>query len=169
MTLFPKKYISPLVCGFAAAVFSIIPGVKAFACCLIVPLAAIFSLYLDGKINHLNDIITSRKAVVFGLLTGVFSAIFASGFDIMITFFTKTNDFVDSIPQSEEMIRDLNLGPLLEQSMEIINKIADDIKNNGFSLLYSVMILFSNLLINTIFGLLGGLLGMHFLNKKTQS
>jgi hypothetical protein len=164
--LFSKKYISTLVCGFTAGVFSIVPGIKVFACCLIVPVAAIFSLYLDQRINQLTDSITGKKAVLFGLLTGVFSAIFASGFDIIITYFARTNDFVNSISQTEELLRDYNLGPLLDHSMEIINKMADDIKSKGFSLLYSIMILFSNLLINSIFGLLGGLLGMVFLNKK---
>jgi hypothetical protein len=164
--VFSKKYIAPLACGFGAAVLSVIPGLKALACCLIVPLAAILSLVLDQKINNIIENISSKKAIIFGVLTGIYSAIFASGFEIMITYVAKTNDFVESIPATEALLRDYDLGPLLDHSMGIINKMAEDIKTNGFSLLYSLMILFSNLLINTIFGLLGGLLGMVFLNRK---
>jgi uncharacterized membrane protein len=164
--LLPKKYLAPFVCGFGAAVLSIVPGFKAFACCLIVPAAALFSLHLDNKINKHNENVSSGKAIVFGLLTGIFSAVFVTGFDILITYFTKSNDFILSIRQTEELLQNYDLGSLLEHSMSIINSMADDIKTKGFSLLYSFLMLFSNLIINSIFGMIGGLLGMVYLNRR---
>jgi hypothetical protein len=161
-----KKYISPLVCGFSAAVLSIVPGFKAFTCCLIVPLAAFFSLWLDKRINKISGNITSRQAVTFGLLTGLFSALFATAFDILMTFLTHSNDFAVSLPQTEALLRDYNLGPLLDKSIDILKKMVEDIKDNGFSALYSFTMLVSNLMINTVFGLIGGLLGMSYINKR---
>jgi uncharacterized membrane protein len=161
-----KKYISPLVCGFGASVLSIVPGFKAFACCLIVPLAAFFSLWLDRRINKISDSISSRQAVTFGLLTGLFSALFITAFDILITFLTHSNDFAATLPQTEALLRDYNLGPLLDKSIDILKKMAEDIKDNGFSALYSFAMLISNLMINTVFGLIGGLLGMSYINKR---
>lgn len=161
-----KKYISPLVCGFGAAVLSIVPGFKAFACCLIVPLAAFFSLWLDRRINKISDNISLRQAVTFGLLTGLFSALFITAFDILMTFLTHSNDFATTLPQTEALLRDYNLGPLLDKSIGILKKMAEDIKNNGFSALYSFTMLVSNLIINTVFGLIGGLLGMSYINKR---
>jgi hypothetical protein len=161
-----KKYMSPLVCGFAAAVLSIVPGFKAFACCLIVPIAAFFSLYLERRINKNSDKISSRQAVTFGLFTGLFAALFATAFDILMTFLTHTNDFTSTLPQTEALLRSYDLGPLLDQSMHILKKMAADIKNYGFSTLYAVSMLMSNLITNSLFGLAGGLVGMSYLNKR---
>ena len=163
-----KKYISPLVCGFGAAVLSIIPGFKAFACCLIVPFAAFFSLLLDRRINKISGKVSSRQAVTFGLLTGLFSALFATAFDILLTFLTHTNDFTSSLPQTEALLRSYNLGTLLEQSMHILKKMAKDINNYGFSTLYTISMLMSNLIINSVFGLIGGLLGTSYINKRNK-
>jgi len=161
-----KQYISPLVCGFAAAVLSIVPGLTPIACCLIVPVAAFFSLYLDQKINRSNEAITSRQAITFGLLTGLFAALFATCFDVILTLITRTNDFVETLPDTEALMRDYNLGPLVEETIKALKMMANDIKNSGFSVLYLIAMLFSNLFTNTIFGLIGGLLGMNYLNKK---
>lgn len=161
-----KQYISPLVCGFAAAVLSIIPGLKAFACCLIVPVAAFFSLYLYQKINRNKEVVTSRKAITFGLLTGLFAALFSTSLDALLTLITRTNDFVETLPNTEALMRDYNLGPIMEETIKVLKVMAADIKDSGFSALYLIAMLFSNLFTNTIFGLIGGLLGMHYLNKK---
>ena len=157
----------PLVCGFGAAALSIVPGLKAFACCLIVPVAAFFSLYLDQKINRSNSAVTSRKAVTFGLLTGLFASLFSSlSFDMLLTLITRTNDFVETLPNTESLLRGYNLGQIVEETIKALKVMAADIKNSGFSALYFIAMLFSNLFTNTIFGLIGGLLGMNYLNKR---
>ena len=162
-----KTYIAPLVCGFAAAVLSIVPGLRAFACCLLVPLAAFFSLSLDRKINKTSDRVTSRQTVTFGLLTGLFAALFATGFDILLTFVTHSNDFTSALPQTEAMLRSYNLGPLLDESMHILKGMSTDIKNYGFSAIYAVSMLMSNLITNCLFGLIGALVGMSYINKRS--
>lgn len=164
--MFSNQYISPLVCGFAAAVLSIIPGLKPVACCLIIPAAAFLSLYLDQKINRNNESITSRRAITFGLLTGLFAALFSTAFDMLLTLITRTNDFVETLPETERLMRGYNLGLFMEETLKALKVMANDIKNSGFSVLYLIAMLFSNLITNAIFGLVGGLLGMNYLNKK---
>jgi hypothetical protein len=61
-----------------------------------------------------------------------------------------------------------NLGPLMEASVKLIENMAKEIERNGFSALYTVMISISNTLIFSVFGMLGGLLGMAILNKKNR-
>jgi hypothetical protein len=162
-----KQYISPFVCGFAAAVLSIIPGLKPVACCFIIPAAAFFSLYLDQKINRTREVITSRRAITVGLLTGLFAALFSTSFDMLLTLITHTNEFVETLPDTEALMKNYNLGPILEETIKALKVMASDIKNSGFSFLYLIAMLFSNLFTNTIFGLIGGLLGMNYLNKRT--
>jgi hypothetical protein len=161
-----KQYIPPLVCGFSAAVLSTIPGFKELACCLVIPLAAFFSLYLDQKINKIYEVISSRKAITYGLLTGLFAALFATFFDMLMTYATRSNDFVQALPETEAMIKDFNIGPFVEETIKILKTMSSDIRTYGFSGLYLLSMLTSNLITNAIFGLIGGLLGMSYLNKK---
>lgn len=163
-----SKYLPSIVCGFSAAVLMIVPGVKSFGCCLVLPLASAFSLFLNKKINNQKEDISTQDAFFFGIFTGVFSAIFLTGFDLLITYFAKTNDLVESLPYTESMLRDLKLGPLLENAIALMEDMVKDIQLNGFSAFYSMMVLFSNLIVNTIFGMIGGLLGMMYLNKKSS-
>jgi hypothetical protein len=162
-----KKIFPSLVSGFAASVFSTIPLLKSISCCLLVPAAAVLALFLDRKINNNLDKITLQKALLFGFLTGLFSAFFITSFDLLIIFITKSNDLINTLPQTEAMMNEWNLGPLFNQSITMLRQMAEEINTTGFSLLYAVMIFFSNLISNTIFGMIGGALGMAILNKKT--
>jgi hypothetical protein len=65
-------------------------------------------------------------------------------------------------------MNNFNLGPLMDESIKLIKQMATDIKQTGFSALYAVMITVSNFFILSIFGMLGGLLGMAVLNKSNR-
>jgi len=160
------KYIPALLCGFGAAVFTTIPGLRNIACCLLVPLAAIIAVYLHKKTARNNLKISTGTGLMLGLFTGIFAALFASLFDVIITYFTMTNDFISSLPESKEIIRDWNLGTLVEESIKLMESMSRDIKSSGFSLLYAVMITISNVLTYSIFGFLGGALGVALINKR---
>jgi len=161
-----NKYLSALVCGFGAAVLTTIPGIKSIGCCLIVPFAAGFSIFLYRKTSKIKEKIYSSDAFLFGFLTGLIAAFFATFFDVLMTYITHTNEFVDTLPQTEMLLKKLNLGAVINDSLNMMRKIAKDIKTNGFSLFYTVGMLFSYGIIYSIFGILGGFLGMTLLNKK---
>ncbi len=163
-----KKIFPSLVSGFAASVLTTIPMLKSFSCCLILPGAAILALFLDRKINRNLEKITIKKALLFGFLTGLFATFFITSLDLLITFITKSNDLIYSLPQTEVMMRQWNLGPLFDESLKIIKQMATDIQTTGFSALYAIMIFFSNFISNSIFGMIGGALGMAILNRRTD-
>ena len=163
-----RKYSSSLACGFGAAVLSIVPGLKSVTCCLTIPALAALSIFLYQKINRTEGEVKTNTAFLLGLFTGFIAALFSTLFDLLLTYLTHSNDFVEAVPQTEALLREYNLGPLLDQSMEIFRQITKEIKNNGFSALYVLGIFFSNTIIDTIFGMLGGLLGMLFINKRTR-
>jgi len=163
-----KKYLPTLVCGFGAAVLSTVPGIKNFSCCLLVPTAAAISILLDKKITHSNEKISIGKSLGFGFLTGIFSTLFITAFEMLVTFFTKSNDFIESLPQTEMVMRQWNLGPLVDDSLKLIKTVAKEIEKNGFSFIYLLMILSSNFLVNSIFGMIGGALGMSLANRKSR-
>ncbi len=80
----------------AAAVLSTVPGIKNFSCCLLVPAAAAFSILLDKKINQSNEKVRLSKAIGFGFLTGLFATLFITTFEMLLTSFTKSNDFIQN-------------------------------------------------------------------------
>lgn len=163
-----KKIFPSLVSGFGAAVLTTIPLLKGFACCLLVPGAAIVALFLDRKINHNLERIKIQKALFFGFMTGLFATFFITSFDLLLTYLTKSNDLFRDLDQTEALMRDWNFGPMLDESIKMINHMALEIETTGFSTLYAVMIFFTYFISNSIFGMLGGALGMAVLNKKTD-
>jgi uncharacterized membrane protein len=163
-----NKLLPPLVCGFGAAVLTTVPGVKNFACCLIVPVATVIAINLDHKFNHSEFPIKAGRAIFFGVMTGVFAAIFSTFFDVLITFIAHSNDFVDALPQTEALISQYKLNMLLDQTIGIFKQMSTDISRYGFSAFYTFAMLISNLCVNMIFGIFGGLVGMSFFNKRTK-
>jgi hypothetical protein len=164
-----NKFISPLVCGFGASVLTVVPGLKEISCCLIVPFAAGLSLYLYQKSNKRVEKISGKQAVIFGLLTGIFSAVFATFFEILFTAIFQTNDFVKSLPQIEIAFKSFAPQNLLDEVFKIYKNMARDIQANGFSLSYSIYFFMATSITSLIFGLLGGLIGMAFINRRNKS
>ncbi len=167
--MFFKKYSPAFVCGFGAAVFIILPGIdKALGCCLFVPFATGISLILYKKINHSTEKISGENALLFGLFTGISAAVFATFFDSLLTYFLHTNEFVEAIPQTEALLKSLNMGEAANETLNIIKGIAVDIKANGISFLYTFILLIGDLFMFSIFGILGGFLSMYLINKKNN-
>lgn len=164
-----KKYLPTLVFGFAAAVLATVPGIKNFSCCLLVPGAAVFAILLDKRITHSTEKVSIGKGIGLGFLTGIVATIFITLFEMLLTYFTKTNDFIQSLPQSELLMREWNLGPLIDDSLKLMKNLAKEIEKTGFSFLYLVLILFSNFIINSLFGMIGGLLGMNLANRNVTN
>lgn len=165
-----KKYFPTVVCGFAAAVFSIIPILKNFTSFMFIPGAVILSIYLYMKIN--DSTVTTIKtgdALLFGLLTGIIAAMFGSCFDLILTFILKTNDLVEAMPYTRQIFEEMKLGDLAKQSWSIFEKMHYDITNYGFSFIYMFSMTIGNLIIYSFFGIVGGLIGKAIINKKYLS
>jgi len=163
-----KKYLSALVCGFGAAVLTTIPGVQSIGCCLLAPVAAVLAIFLYKKSHPDLLKVQTGTGIFIGFLTAVFAALFASGFEIIITYITRTSDLVASMPEAEKVIKDMKLGPAAEESMDVLKQMADEIQSKGFSFLYIFLITLTNFITYSIFGILGGLIGTAVINKRNQ-
>lgn len=69
-----KKYLPGLVCGFGAAVFLTVPGLKGLGCCLIIPVSSLLSVFLYKRTDKSVLRIEAVTAVGFGFVTGVVAA-----------------------------------------------------------------------------------------------
>lgn len=162
-----KKYLPPLVCGFSAGVLSIVPLVKSFSCCLIIPAASYFTLLLYVKSNRMyNERILPSRAVLLGLLTGIFAALFSTGFDTLITFISRPDDLQSAVMELEKMLGRLPSDATSKQMMDMMYKMADDVSRYGFSALYTASMLLSSLILDSLFGMIGALIGMQIINNR---
>lgn len=164
--MIPKRYFPSIVCGFGAAVLSSVPEIKSLSCCLIIPAAAYLSLYLYVRSVEYESPIKLNRALSFGLVTGLVAALFTTLFDLLITYITHTNDLVTGLQYSKEFMEQFNPGPVMKTSFELMDNMVKEIQQNGFSALYSVLISITNVIIFSIFGMLGGLLAMAIYNKR---
>jgi len=160
------KYSPALVCGFAAAVLVTIPGFKNLACCFIVPLASVAGLYVEQRIQGEHRIMPSN-AFITGLLAGISSAIFGSFFEILITALTKTHDIVQAYPELEKFLNSLNMQQAGTQSLNLFKRMINEITTKGFSMTFAIILIFSNLLVNSLMGIVGDLSAWRFLTGKS--
>ncbi len=164
-----KKHLPALVAGFGAGVLQVVPIVKSFSCFIIMPLAGIFALALYQKSNKIVTPINTQKAVVIGLMTGVFAGLFGTFFEILITFITKSNDLVYVVNDLYALIEEFPVDQTVKsQVIALTENVVNSIKTTGFSFLYSFSVLVNNLIINPIFGMIGALIGLKFINSKIQ-
>ncbi len=161
-----KNNISPaLVAGFGAAVLSTIPYVRSFTCCLLVPAAVFLALFFHFKLVGFYTIRFDR-AILLGILTGIFAALFGTVFDSLITYLTRSNDFLMVSGEVEKMLRSYFVGSELEQSITLIRRIATEINTKGFSPMYTFMLFIGNLFSNIVMGALGGILAAVYFHKR---
>ena len=164
-----KKYISPLVVGFAAGILSIVPVIKSLGCCLLIPVAAFIALMLEQKANSNFSKLEIKKGVIFGLITGVTAALFGTFFDFAITIITRNNDLVTAFPQLVETINKFPVDEATKQEvLTLLGGVIENIKTGGFSLLYTFSLLFNNLFSYSVFGMLGGIIGVQILNSRNN-
>lgn len=164
-----KKYLSPLIVGFGAGVLSIVPVAKSFGCCLIIPVAAFIALLLDQKANNNYSKLEIKQGVIFGLLTGIYAALFGTIFDFFITFITKNNDIVATYSELQKVITQFPISDELKDNvMSMLGGVVESIRTTGISLVYTFSVLVNNLILNSIFGMLGGIIGVQILNSRNQ-
>jgi len=165
-----KKYLAAIICGFGAGVLQIVPFVKSFSCCMILPLAAFISLLLDQRATRIFEKIPMKKALIFGLFTGLFAALFGSVFEILITFITKHNDVIASFTDLQRIVQNLPLSEEIKKEiLNLFQSVREDILKNGFSLLYTFSVIFNNFIVNSIFGSVGGLIGAQIINSRLNN
>jgi len=58
------------------------------------------------------------------------------------------------------------LGDIGKETIAILRNMSNEITTNGFSLTYTFFLLFNNIIIDSLFGVIGGLIGMSIFNKK---
>ncbi|MFA7227920.1 MAG: DUF4199 family protein [Melioribacteraceae bacterium] len=165
-----KKYLSSLVAGFGAGVLQVVPFLRSFSCCMIVPIAAFVSLLLNQRATNEKEKITTKRALMFGITTGLYAALFGTFFEIFITFITKHNDIIATFPELQRMVDGFPVTPEIKKEvLNLFQNVRNEILSTGFSVLYTFSVLVNNFIINTIFGAVGGLVGAQIINNRLNN
>ena len=128
------------------------------------------SLILDQRATNSKEKITAKKAIMFGIVTGLYAALFGSFLDIFITLITKNNDIILTFPELQRMINGFPVTPEIKaEVLNLFQNVREEILTKGFSLLYTFSVLVNNLVVNTIFGAVGGLVGAQIINNRINN
>lgn len=104
------------------------------------------------------------------MFTGLFAALFTTSFEIIITLFTKQNDLIEAFGNLQGMINSFPIDDAIKQQViDMMNDVVVDLRTKGFSFLYSITLLFNNLLVDIIFGVVGGVIGLQVTNAKYKN
>ncbi|MCB9259352.1 MAG: DUF4199 family protein [Ignavibacteriales bacterium] len=164
-----KKYLPALVAGFGAGVLHVVPLTKSLTCCLVVPIAAFIAIMLDQRANNLTGEYELKKGAMLGLLTGIFAALFGSFFDLFITFVTKNNDIITAFNELNSVLDSFPVpNHIKEEVINLMQSVVESIKETGFSALYALSVIFNNFIVNSIFGVIGGIVGTKILNARNS-
>jgi hypothetical protein len=156
-----------LVAGFGAGVLHVVPFTKALTCCLVVPLASVAAIMLEQKSNNIRGDIELNRGIILGLLTGIFAAFFGSFFDIFITFVTRNNEILTAFGDLTELVENFPVPEnVKDESLKLMNSVARSIRETGFSAIYSFTVIFNNLIVDSIFGVIGGIIGTKVINAR---
>jgi len=147
----PDKLVPALIGGAIIGVISAVPGLSFINCfcCAGIILGGFFSVYFYKK-NLIDMELTYSDGALLGMLTGIFGLIIGT----VLTSIIGTNI-------------ELILEQVLEYAHELPPEAEDIIRrlreNSGQLFMLNVA---TGLILNIIFGLLGGILGVAILGKK---
>jgi len=156
----PSKLTPALIGGGIMAVLSAFPIISMgnCVCCMWILLGGAVSAYLYAKQLTPKMAFSSGQAAVCGLLAGLFGALFSTflGYLFKLVFdMDPMRQLVQGILESRS-----NMTPEMEEVFETIQE--EDFY--GSATMY--IILFGNLVVDTIFGTLGGIIGGAIVKKK---
>ena len=125
---------------------------------------------LDQRATKSREKISAKKALMFGIVTGLYAALFGSSFELFITLVTKHNDIISTFPELQRMIEGFPVTPEIKtEVLNLFQNVREEILTKGFSLLYTFSVLMNNFIVNTIFGAVGGLVGAQIINNRINN
>jgi len=162
----PNK-ILPIVTGTIImtmiATIPIINLINVF-CCAGIIVGGFAGVYTYWKqLQNTGIMLTAKDGGMIGILCGILSAIFVTGFGVLISLFSDINPMLDVMKAFDDM--GLQMPPEMIQYLE---KFSDEFNQHGFSPTITIFSFIFNLLLYPLFGSIGALIGVSLLNKKNN-
>ena len=167
-----------IIGGSVMAIISTVPYLNMLncLCCAGTILGGIAAVYFYQKSLPPDEpLLKTKHGLILGAFAGVFGAILETFITVLTIRFFGSNYFDAVYIEMENMIGQLQaqedgieLTAFLNQVQDIIATFSQEIAEHGYSLVLTIIILVFNTFKDVLFGLLGGLLGVAILQKKSN-
>ena len=173
----PNKVRAAMIGGAVMTATSVIPYVSLIncACCAGIMLGGLSAVYFYLREVPKDD---PPMEVKYGIILGAFAGIFGAIFETVITslimrmfsdqyFEGIYAEFQRNIEQLESSGE--NVPGILYTVRDSLDAFLQEIRTNGFSIIFTIFMLIFNTFKDVLFGLLGGLIGVYVLQKRYRS
>ena len=157
--------ITPIIYGTAVmtiiAVFPFLNLINIF-CCAGIILGGYAGVYSYWKqIQNMGIILTAKDGGMIGIMCGILSAIFVTGFGLLISLFSETNPMLEVLKTFDEI--GFQMPP---EMSHYFDRFSNEYNEHGFSPTITIFTFISNIILYPLFGSLGAILAVSLLNKK---
>ncbi len=121
-------------------------------------------LSLKKQFQHPDSVIVYKDAVLIGVFSGVMSAVFVSGFNIVTMMYSDVNPITESLKLFGDFVKDLP-----PEANNQISILADEFNKYGYSPTLTIFTFISNLIIYPLFGAIGALITATIVNNKNKN
>ena len=156
----PSKLVPALIGGSVIGVLSVVPLVNMgnCLCCMWVVLGGAVGAYFYWRELPPERVFSSGEGAVVGLLSGVFGALFGTflGYFFMaVVGFNPAQEFLQTLLESG-----WDISPEVEEALEVLQD------RGGVSPFFVFAGLFFSLIIDSLFGAVGGIIGAALFRKR---
>ncbi len=160
----PNK-ITPIIYGTTVmtliAIVPVLSLVNIFCCAGIIAGGFVGVYTYWRQLAGTGMMLTTKDGGMIGILCGILSAVFVTGIGLLISLFSDSNPMLEIMTAFEDI--GFEMPPEMLQYME---KFTNEFNEHGFSPTITIFSFISNIIIYPLFGSLGALLGVSYLNKK---
>jgi hypothetical protein len=162
----PNK-ITPIIFGTSVmtliAVFPILNLIN-LLCCAGIIAGGFVGVYTYWKqLQNTGTMLTTKDGGMIGILCGILSAVFVTGFGLLLSLFSDTNPIIEVMNTFDDF--GFQIPPEMTQYLE---KFSNEYSEHGFSPTITLFSFLSNIILYPLFGSIGALLGVNILNKKSK-
>jgi hypothetical protein len=172
-----SKVRAAVIGGAIMAATSVIPYLSFIncACCAGIMLGGLLAVffYIKGLPKD-EPPLETKYGVLLGAFAGLFGALFETFITVMIIKIFSSeyfegiyNEFQKSIDQMES--NGQQVPAILTQVRDSFVLFIQEIKETGFSVVLTIVMLLFNTFKNMLFGLLGGLIGVYVLQRRSKT
>lgn len=157
--------ITPIINGTAVmtliAVFPVLNLINVF-CCAGIILGGYAGVYTYWKqLQNTGLSLTTKDGGMIGILCGILSAVFVTGFGLLLSLFSETNPMLEIMKTFDDI--GFQMPPEMSQYLD---KFSNEYNEHGFSPTITLFSFISNIILYPLFGSIGAILGVSYLNKK---
>ncbi|MEO8663860.1 MAG: hypothetical protein ABI462_00075 [Ignavibacteria bacterium] len=164
----PPNKITPIIYGTATmtliAILPVLNLINVFCCAGIIAggFVGVYTYWKQIKDTGLQ--LTTKDGGMIGILCGILSAVFVTGFGLVISLFSESNPMLEVMKSIDEF--GFQIPPEMTQYLE---KFSNEFNEHGFSPTITIFSFIFNIVLYPLFGSIGAILGVQFLNKKSKT